>query len=96
MAHRGKVGQTKHDKKVSQRLDFYKERGFRTWADLPNRAKPPKVGGRIPDIYARKKSKLFVEEIETPVTRNTDTKQHQQLRKGTKDLGGKFNIKIAK
>ena len=96
MAQRGKVGQAKHDRKVTQRLDYYKDKGFRTWADLPGRAKPPKVGGRIPDIYARKGKKLIVEEIETLATKNTDTKQHQQLRKGTKELGGKFGIKIAR
>ena len=96
MAKRGKIGQAKHDQRVQQRLDYYKEKGFRVWADLPKRAKPPKVGGVIPDIYARKKKKLFVEEIETPSTKDTDQPQQQKLRKGTKKIGGKFSIKIAK
>jgi len=96
MAQRGKMGQVKHDAKVQKELERFINQGFRTWADLPGRAKPPKVGGRIPDIYARKGKKLIVEEIETLATKNTDTKQHQQLRKGTKELGGKFGIKIAR
>ncbi len=96
MAKRGKVGQAKHDKKVQQRLDYYKEKEFRVWADLPGRAKPPKVGGVIPDIYARKKEKLIVEEIETPSTKKSDENQQKKLKKGTEKLGGEFNVKIAK
>jgi len=93
---RGKIGQARHDKKVEQRLDFYKEKEYRVWADLPGRAKPPQVGGVIPDIYARKGKKLFVEEIETSSTKDSDKKQHQKLREGTKRLGGDFSVKIAK
>lgn len=96
MATRGKIGQAKHDKKVRQRLDYYKKKDYRVWADLPKRAKPPKVGGVIPDIYARKKKKLFVEEIETSATKESDKKQQAKLRRGTKKLGGKFSVKIAR
>jgi len=96
MAKRGKTGQAKHDKKVQQRLDYYKKKNFRVWADLPNRARPPKVGGVIPDIYARKKKKLFIEEIETPTTKDSDKKQQQKLREGAKKMDGKFSIKIAR
>jgi len=96
MAKRGKIGQAKHDRKIEQRLNFYKEGDYRVWADLPDRARPPKVGGIIPDIYARKGKKLFVEEIETPSTKDSDKKQQQKLREGTKKLGGKFSVKIAK
>jgi len=96
MAKRGKTGQAKHDRKVQQRLDYYVDKGFRTWADLPGRAKPPKVEGKIPDIYARRKNQLFIEEIETPSTMSTDKKQHQKLKEGAKKLGGKFSIKTTK
>jgi len=96
MAKRGKIGQAKHDRKVQQRLDHYKEKGFRVWADLPGRARPPKVGGVIPDIYARKGSELIVEEIETPSTKYSDKTQHQKLKEGTKKLGGKLSVKITK
>jgi len=96
MKKRGKIGQMRHDKKVQQRLEHYKEKKFRVWADLPGRARPPKVGGVIPDIYARKKKKLFIEEIETPATKESDKKQQERLKKGTKKLGGEFSIKIAK
>jgi len=96
MVKRGKIGQAKHDRKVQQRLDYYKEKGFWVRADLPDRAKPPKVGGKIPDIYARKGDELVVEEIETSSTKESDKAQQQKLKEGTKKLGGKFNIKIAK
>ncbi len=96
MAKRGKIGQAKHDRKVQQRLDYYKEKGFRVKADLPGRAKPPKIGGRIPDIVARKGKKLVVEEIETSSTKRSDKDQQNKLREGTKKLGGEFNVKIAK
>ena len=96
MAKRGKIGQTKHDQKVSQRLDYYRDRGFWTKADLPDRAKPPKVGGKIPDIYARKGDELFVEEIETPSTKKSDELQQQRLKEGTKKLGGKFKVVVTK
>jgi len=96
MIKRGKIGQAKHDRKVQQRLDYYKKRGYRVWADLPKRARPPKIGGVIPDIYARKKKKLFIEEIETPATKESDKLQQQKLKKGTKKLSGKFSVKIAR
>ncbi|MDD5341791.1 MAG: hypothetical protein PHI73_00420 [Patescibacteria group bacterium] len=96
MAKRGKVGQAKHDRKVQKELEKFIDQDFRTWADLPGRTKPPKVGGRVPDIYARKGKKLVVEEIETVSTKNADKQQQKQLRKGTKKLGGKFFVKTVK
>ena len=93
---RGKSGQFKHDNRVAKELTNLKEQGFRVWADLPGRSKPPKVGGVIPDIYAKKGKKLIVEEIETKATINTDKDQQEKLRKGTKEKGGVFKIKLAK
>lgn len=96
MGKRGKVGQAKHDVRVQQRMDFYKDKGFRVKADLPDRAKPPKVGGRIPDIIARKRKQLVVEEIETASTKSADKRQQEALRRGTKKLGGIFKVIMAK
>ena len=96
MAKRGKIGQAKHDKKVGLEFEKLKSEGFRVWADLPGRTRPPKVGGVIPDIYARKRKKLIVEEIETASTRESDESQQRKLKKGTEELGGDFKIKIAK
>ncbi len=96
MAKRGKIGQAKHDRKVESELEKLKSEGFRVWADLPNRAKPPKVGGVIPDIYAKKGKKLVIEEIETASTKESDKVQQQKLKKGTEKLGGDFKVKIAK
>jgi len=95
MAKRGKIGQAKHDRKVFKEMEILKDEGFRVKADLPGRAKPPKIGGRIPDIVARKNKKLIVEEIETKSTLKSDKNQQKKLREGTKKLGGKFKIKIA-
>lgn len=96
MAVRGKVGQVKHDKKVQQRLEKYREEGFRVKADLPGRARPPKIGGRIPDLVAKKGKKLIVEEIETKSTVTSDREQQNRLRKGSKDKGGTFKVIVAK
>lgn len=96
MAKRRKAGQISHDRKVAERLEYFKARGFWVRADLPNRAKPPKLGTKIPDIYARKGKELIVEEVETPSTMRTDAKQQDVLREETKSRGGKFSIKIAR
>jgi len=96
MVKRGKIGQAKHDNKVRKELEKLKDDGYRVRADLPNRARPPKVGGVIPDIYARKGKKLIVEEIETKATLKSDRKQQEKMREGTKKLGGIFKIKLAK
>ena len=96
MAKRGKIGQAKHDAKVESELQKLIREGFRVRADLPNRARPPKVGGVIPDIYARKGQKLIIEEIETASTKESDKSQQQKLKKGTEKLGGEFKVKIAK
>jgi len=93
---RTKTGQAKHDKKVLQRLNLYKEKHFSVKADLPGRVKPRLINGRIPDIIAKKGRKLIVEEIETPSTKVTDKIQHQRLKKGVKKLGGVFKVIIAK
>jgi hypothetical protein len=96
MAKRGKTGQTRHDAKVQQRMKQLQGQGFRVWADLPGRGKPPKVGGRIPDIYARRGKDLVVEEVETPGTLKSDKQQQEMLREGTTKRGGRFTVRIAK
>jgi len=96
MSERGKIGQARHDAKVQQRLDLYKGKGFKVKADLPGRAKPPKIGGRIPDIVAQKGKKLVVEEVETRSTKDTDKSQQEALRRGTKERGGTFKVIVAK
>jgi len=94
---RTKQGQAKHDKKVQQRLDQYKKQGATfIRADLPGRARPPKLGGKIPDLYVRLRGKLVVEEIETKKTTASDKKQQDILRKETRKRGGTFRITTAK
>ena len=89
---RTKTGQTKHDQKVLQRYNYYKNKGAWVKADLPGQAKPPKIKNKIPDIYARLNGKLLVEEIETPDTINTDKKQIEKLKEGTREKGGTFKV----
>ena len=96
MAQRGKIGQARHDNKVQQRLDYYKDKGFSVKADLPGRGKPPKIGGRIPDIIATKKTVKIVEEIETAATIDADRKQQLLLKNGAKRIGAKFRVIKAK
>ncbi len=94
---RTKTGQTKHDKKVQQRAEFYKKKGasfIRT--DLPGGTKPPKLGTKIPDLYVRLNGELIVEEVETKDTLTKDKKQQEILKKETKKKGGSFKIILAK
>lgn len=96
MTKRGKVGQARHDNKVRQRLEHYKGKGYSVKADLPGRAKPQKIGGRIPDIIARKNKDIVVEEIETPATLRDDSDQQSRLRAGSEKLDAKFKIVVAR
>lgn len=96
MTSRGKIGQAKHDNKVASELEKLKDLGYKVKADLPGRTRPPKVGGVIPDIYARRGNKVLVEEIETKNTLKADKPQQEKLKKGTEKLGGDFKVKIAK
>lgn len=64
---RTKEGQEKHDKFVGTAALFLKQKGFnKMYVDLPNFAKPPKVNGYIPDIYAVK-TKLLISGLTLPV-----------------------------
>jgi hypothetical protein len=93
---RTKSGQARHDKKVAHRLDYYKKLGATfIRADLPGKSKPPKIKGRIPDIYVRINGRLIVEEIETQDTIKTDESQINLLKKGTRDMGGNFKVILA-
>jgi hypothetical protein len=91
--NRTKQGQVEHDKKVQQRLDQYKKQGASfIRADLPGRAKPPKLGGKTPDLYVHLKGKLIVEEVETRKSITSDRKQQEILKRETKKRGGTFKI----
>jgi hypothetical protein len=94
---RAKTGQVKHDTKVGQRANYYKNKGatfIRT--DLRGGAKPPKLNGRIPDLYVRLNGELFVEEIETKDSLTKDQAQQEILKNATKKRGGKFKVIVAK
>ena len=97
MQKRTKTGQAKHDKKVLQRAEYYKKKGASyVRVDLPGQVKPPKLGGKIPDLYIRLNGELIVEEIETKQSLNTDKKQQEILKSETKKKGGKFKVTVAK
>ena len=57
-----------HDKKVSRVAGGYKAQGYKVQADLPGQPKPQTIGGRRPDVIARKGREIKVVEVETPAS----------------------------
>lgn len=107
---RTKEGQTLHDTWVSGAGRFLRGKGFDTvYVDLPNCAKPPKLNGYIPDVYAIKNKALFpgsslnvsevyIVEVETEDSKSTleTLLQHFSLRKWAQDNRAVFEVVIAK
>lgn len=97
MANRTKRGQKTHDDKVSQWASRLKGLGKKVMADLPGYEKPDKVGGRIPDVMVKRGRKVvMVGEVETPASLKIDKSQQNSLKRGAKNLGADFRLKIAK
>ena len=57
-----------HDKKVSRVAGGYKAQGYKVQADLPGQPKPQTIGGRRPDVIAKKGRDIRVIEVETPAS----------------------------
>ena len=55
-----------HDKKVSNIAGGYKSLGYKVQADLPGQPKPQTIGGRRPDVIAKKGREIKVVGGETP------------------------------
>ena len=97
MAHRTKTGQETHDRKVGEVARRLSRQGYRVEADLPGSKKPPSIGGRIPDVVAKKGNRTLIREVETPGTVTKDKAQHAVFRKhaGQKP-GTDFRVLLAK
>lgn len=99
MYTRTKENQNTHDKAVASWAQVLLNKGWKiVYADLPNKAKPPKIGGYIPDIYGVYGSQEIIIEVETEDSKNSDHTKMQinafNLWKSQK-MSRKFLIKIA-
>lgn len=72
MMFRTKENQYKHDLGVAKYVKLLANKGLKVFADLPNTAKPPKIGAFIPDIYAVSSLHEIVVEVETVESKYTD------------------------
>ena len=96
MAHRTKQGQEIHDSKVAETARRLERQGFDVQADLPGHARPPMMGGHIPDIVARKPGKTLIREIETPSSLKSDADQQDALREAAQARGADFRVLVAR
>lgn len=95
MAHRIKQRQKIHDQKVQEVARRLRRSRYFVRADLPGHPRPPKLAGIRPDIYAHKKGKKVVYEIETKQTLQLDRPQQKKLKQASKKLGAEFRILLA-
>lgn len=97
MAQRTKKGQKIHDEAVARWASRLKGPGKQVLTDLPDRKKPPKIGGKTPDIVVKRGGKVkLIGEVETRATVKTDKLQQETFKKAAKKLGAEFKLKIAK
>ena len=76
-------------------MKWYKNHGYKVYADISGESKPKTIEGHRPDIIATKDGKEYIIEIETKQTASTDKKQHQAFRKYVeKKAGRKFRKKV--
>jgi len=92
MPHRIKKRQLSHDEKVREVALRLRRQGYFVRADLPGHPRPPRVGGIRPDIYAHKKGKKLIYEIETKESMETDQPQREKLEKASKKIGAEFRV----
>lgn len=97
MTKRTKIGQLKHDRSVLDQTKYYNRLGYKVRADLPSFKKPVSVGGRIPDIEAKKGNERVIVEVETKDSIKNDESQIKTFKKyaGT-HKNTRFRVKIAK
>lgn len=90
MSHLIKQRQEQHDQKVREVARRLRRQGYFVRADLPGHPRPPRFRGIRPDIYAHKKGKKIIYEIETPTSLKTDKPQRQRLAKAALKSGSDF------
>lgn len=96
MAHRIKERQAIHDKKVQEMARRLRRARYFVRADLPSHPRPPRIGGIRPDIYAHKKGKRVIYEVETRESFKKDSDQRKKLAKAAAKKDIAFRILIAK
>lgn len=96
MAHQIKERQKTHDRKVQEVARRLRRQRYFVRADLPGHPRPPRFAGIRPDIYAHKKGKKLVYEIETSETLSKDRPQQQKLAKAAGKIGAEFRLLVAK
>ena len=69
--------ESKHDKTVRRSAGGYKGKGYSVSADVQGYRKPKLIGGRRPDLIARKGSREVVVEVETPSSHKRDSSQQE-------------------
>lgn len=80
-AKRSRSEQSKHDRAVKREAQRYKRKGWEVQADLSGHTKPPEIGGRRPDINAKKSGATHIVEVETPSSMKNDRDQHSTFRR---------------
>jgi Holliday junction resolvase len=80
---RSKKGQAKHDNRVRTIAERYRRKGCEVKADIRRFPKPKPIGKsrRIPDIVATCGRKIYIFEVETPETLETDRDQQSTFRR---------------
>ena len=84
MVKRSKKNQTCHNASVLSRAVGLETNGWNVRTDIRGFPKPRNLNGSRPDIYATKRGKTRMIEVETLESRFKDRKQHQKLRKYAK------------
>lgn len=95
MAHLIKERQIRHDQKVQEVARRLRRARYFVRADLPGHPRPPKIGGIRPDIYAHKKGRKVIYEIETPGSLLTDEPQRRRLAKAAQKQEIEFRTLVA-
>lgn len=94
MNKRTKTGQKKHDSAVLKTAQWYENNGYKVKADLPDYAKPKKIGGFIPDLIVKKAKVEKVIEIETKQSDKIDQEQQTAFKQYAKKNNIEFKKKV--
>jgi len=77
MTKRTPKQQSKHDNGVLKTAKYYQKKGFQVDADLKDSSKPKTIGGRRPDVIAKKGKQEIVVEVETTDSLGKDKNQQK-------------------
>lgn len=93
---RPKASQGKHNQEVLKEAKELKREKYSVYADIEGYKKPPRRGGYIPDIVAKKGKKEIIIEVETVDSANSprDLAQQEAFKRAAGKSGAKFKRKI--